>query len=88
MKDGLLNAIFSSVGIPGYAWLTHDLSALIVVSLLHVWQFGATMIIFLAALKGVPNSLKEAATIDGARRSTIFTHIIIPRLRYLLWVKF
>lgn len=78
LKTGLLNSILANFGIGGYAWLTHNISALIVVSLLHVWQFGATMIIFLAALKGVPVSLKEAAFIDGAKRRTIFLRIILP----------
>lgn len=78
LEAGLFNAVLAVFNIPPYAWLAHNLSALIVVSLLHSWQFGATMIIFLAALKSVPNSLKEAAIIDGAKSSTIFRKIIVP----------
>ena len=38
--------------------------ALFVICLLRVWQFGSAMVIFLAALKGVPQELYEAASID------------------------
>lgn len=78
LQDGLINAILKIFGFPPYPFLTKDLSALFVVSLLHVWQFGATMVIFLSALKGVPRSLYEAAIVDGASRGRIFFSITIP----------
>lgn len=42
-----------------------DMSALMVIVLLRVWQFGSAMVIFLAALKGVSEDLYEAASIDA-----------------------
>ncbi len=78
MTDGLLNRILGKMGLPLVGWLTGDYTALFVVSLQHVWQFGSTMVVFLAALKNVPQSLKEAARIDGAREWTIFWHVTVP----------
>ena len=77
-ENGLINNLLALVGIQGKAWLVGDFSALCVVSLLHVWQFGATMVIFLAAFKGVPSSIIEAATIDGASRWRIFISVQLP----------
>lgn len=77
-ENGLINNLLALVGIQGKAWLAGDFSALCVVSLLHVWQFGATMVIFLAAFKGVPSSIIEAATIDGASRWRIFISVQLP----------
>ena len=77
-ENGLINNLLALIGIQGKAWLAGDFSALCVVSLLHVWQFGATMVIFLAAFKGVPSSIIEAATIDGCTPYGIFVKIILP----------
>ena len=77
-ENGLVNNLLALIGIQGKAWLAGDFSALCVVSLLHVWQFGATMVIFLAAFKGVPSSIIEAATIDGASRWRIFISVQLP----------
>ena len=50
----------------------------LVISLLHVWQFGSAMVIFLAALKGVPQDLYEAASIDGAGKWRQFFSVTVP----------
>ncbi|NLD26846.1 MAG: sugar ABC transporter permease, partial [Acholeplasmataceae bacterium] len=47
---------------------------------LRVWQFGSTMLIFLNALKNVPQTLYEAATIDGATKWQQFTKITLPMI--------
>jgi len=49
-----------------------------VIILLKVWQFGSSMLIFLAALKDVPADLYEAASIDGAGKFYTFFKITIP----------
>ena len=64
--DGLLNGFLGLLGITGPSWLSDTKYSLFVICLLRVWQFGSAMIIFLAALKGVPQDLYEAASIDGA----------------------
>jgi oligogalacturonide transport system permease protein len=78
MNDGLINSALEFLHIPGAAWLSNPVLALFVISVLHVWQFGSTMVIFLAALKGVPASLTEAAVVDGASRTRIFWSVTIP----------
>ena len=55
--------------------------ALITLSLLQVWQFGSAMVIFLAALKGIPAELYEAASIDGAGRMRILWTILVPSIK-------
>ena len=47
-------------------------------ALLHVWQFGSAMVIFLAALKGVSEDLYETASIHGAGKWTQFSKITVP----------
>ena len=78
MKDGMINSILATIGIEGPAWLSIPGTAMFVISFQHVWQFGSTMVVFLAALKGMPNSLIEAAEIDGASRKRIFWSVILP----------
>lgn len=78
--DGLINSILAVFGIAGPNWLSDPNWALFVISLLRVWQFGSAMVIFLAALKGVPEDLYEAATIDGASKWKQFVSITVPMI--------
>ena len=55
-------------------------TALGIIILMGVWQFGSSMLIFLAALKQIPNSLYESATMDGAKKWKIFVKITLPML--------
>ncbi|NQT89376.1 sugar ABC transporter permease [bacterium] len=48
--------------------------------LMHLWGSGAAMLIFLAALQNVPDSLYEAADLDGAGRWRKFLHITVPQI--------
>ncbi len=48
--------------------------------LMSAWQCGSPMLIFLAGLQGIPNSLYEAARVDGASGLKQFTHITLPLL--------
>jgi oligogalacturonide transport system permease protein len=77
-SGGLVNLVLGFLHIPPLPWMSHPVLALFVISVLHVWQFGATMVIFLAALKGVPGTLIEAAVVDGATRTRTFWSVIIP----------
>lgn len=76
--DGLLNTALEFFGVDGPQWLSDPSYALFIISLLRVWQFGSAMVIFLAALKAVPNDLYEAAAIDGAGKGRQFLSITIP----------
>lgn len=77
-NEGLVNTIIGIFGVEPVNWLGSPDHALFVICLLRVWQFGSAMVIFLAALKGVPQDLYEAAAIDGAGKFTQFLKITIP----------
>lgn len=55
-------------------------TALFVIILMGIWQFGSSMLIFLAALKQIPTSLYESARVDGAKSWRIFLKITLPML--------
>ena len=67
-------------GIVGKGWITNPTWALPSVIGLHVWTFGASMVIFLAALRQIPESYYEAAAIDGANFWQRFRRITLPLL--------
>ena len=78
VKDGVINALLAQVGIQGVSWLGNPKYTLFTISLLTVWQFGSSMVVFLAGLKQIPSSLYEAARVDGAGRMAKFIHITLP----------
>lgn len=77
-SEGLINRILMGFGLEAVNWLGSAKYSIWVICLLHVWQFGSAMVIFLAALKGVPQDLYEAAQIDGAGKWTQFFKVTIP----------
>lgn len=78
--DGVINKLLSLVGIPGTYWLKNPKTALYILILLGVWQFGSQMLIFLAGIKDIPKSLHEAAIVDGAGPVKRFFRITLPML--------
>lgn len=78
--DGLVNTLTSYLGLPALDWLGSKALALPTVSLLAVWQFGSSMVLFLVGLKQIPVSLYEAASIDGASKVNQFFKITLPML--------
>ena len=79
-KTGLINQVLSLFGIVGKNWIDTPSTALGTLIVLQVWQFGATMVIFLASLKQIPEDYYEAATIDGAGKIRQFFQITLPLL--------
>ena len=81
--DGLINTLIKMItfgAFDGPSWLSDPNYALWVICLLRIWQFGSAMVLFLAALKGVPADLYEAATIDGAGKWRQFFSITVPMI--------
>ena len=76
--DGLIQQMIRMLGGNPPIFMTDPNWALFIICLLRVWQFGSTMVIFLAALKGVPEDLYEAASLDGAGKWRQFFSITIP----------
>ncbi len=62
------------------SFLGNPKTALGVIVLMGVWQFGSSMLIFLSALKQIPNSLYESAKVDGATKRQTFWRITLPML--------
>jgi multiple sugar transport system permease protein len=79
-RFGILNYLLSLVGIPGPNWLGSPRWALWAFVLMSLWGIGGNVVIFLAALQGVPQSLYEAAEIDGAGSWQRFWSITLPMI--------
>lgn len=86
--EGLVNIILGTFGIPAFNWLGNPDGAFMVIVLLKIWQFGSPMVIFLAALKGVPSDLYEAAAIDGAGKWRQFFSITVPLITPVIFYNF
>ena len=79
--DGVVNKLLGMAGIQtSFSWLGDTRTAIWVLILLVVWQFGSSMLIFLSSLKQVPQSLYEAAEVDGASAPAKFFKITLPLL--------
>ena len=79
--DGVVNKLLGMVGIQtSFSWLGDTRTAIWVLILLVVWQFGSSMLIFLSSLKQVPQSLYEAAEVDGASAPAKCFKITLPLL--------
>ena len=80
LDNGVINAVLRMLHLPSVQWLGDTRYALKTICALEIWQFGSSMVMFLAALKQVPKSLYEAARIDGAGKVKIFFHITLPQI--------
>ncbi len=79
--DGVINKLLQAVGIDSsFSWLGDTKTAIWVLIVLAVWQFGSSMLIFLSSLKQIPTSLYEAANVDGANGISKFFKITLPLL--------
>ncbi|MFA9557870.1 carbohydrate ABC transporter permease [Evansella sp. AB-rgal1] len=79
-RNGAVNEFVQALGFSGTNWIGNPDTALSILILLVVWQFGSPMIIFLAGLRQIPQELYEAASVDGASQITKFMKITIPLL--------
>jgi multiple sugar transport system permease protein len=84
-ERGVVNDILGLFGIAGKGWVNNPTFALPTVITLHVWTFGASMVIFLAALRQIPESYYEAASIDGANAWQRFRRITLPLITPVLF---
>lgn len=77
-QEGFVNRFIGIFGGQPVPWLSSPTGAMSIIVILKVWQFGSAMLIFLAALKDVPQDLYEAASVDGATKFHSFFRITIP----------
>jgi len=83
-SSGLVNGVLRGIGLAALAhpWLADAALALPAINLAASWvRTGFAMIVFLAALRGIPSELIEAARIDGASLWQGLWHIVLPLLR-------
>jgi multiple sugar transport system permease protein len=83
-RFGVINVLLGQIGIKGPTWLGSETWALPALIIMSVWGVGGSMLIYLAALQGIPTPLYEAATIDGATHFRKFIHITIPMISPVL----
>lgn len=87
-NDGPVNLALNALGLPAVNWLADQHVTIFTISLLSVWQFGASMVIFLAGLKNIPNVYYEAARVEGAGRLSMFFSITLPLIYRVLMYNF
>lgn len=79
---GFLNYLLQSVGLPVVEWLNAPWGIKVAISSMVVWRWtGYNAVIYLAGLQSIPQTLYEAAKIDGASAIQSFFRITIPMLR-------
>jgi len=85
-NDGVIMSLLALMGIEQkVSFIGNPSTAIWTIILLGVWQFGSSMLIFLAALKQIPESLYESAMIDGANSWNKFTRITLPMLTPIIF---
>jgi multiple sugar transport system permease protein len=83
---GLFNYLLSLVGIPQVQWLSDPVLAKFSVALVAIWRgTGLNIIIFLAALQGIPHEYREAAALDGASTWRTTRSIVLPLLGFAIF---
>jgi len=84
---GLANTALGWVGIGPQPWLQSPDTAMLSLVILATWGgAGATMLIYLAALQGIPSSLYDAAEVDGASLWRRFLDITLPQMRFIMLI--
>lgn len=77
---GLINGMLATVGIQGPSWLGDPDLVLVSFVLMSMWGAGASMLIYLGALQGIPTELYEAADVDGAGTLAKFFRVTVPMM--------
>jgi multiple sugar transport system permease protein len=78
--QGVINLALMGLGLDPVRWFGNPAAALWMLIFLSVWQFGSSMLIFLAGLKNIPAEYYEAASVDGANGVHKFFKITLPML--------
>lgn len=83
--NGIFNHILTSLGLPAVSWLQSPAMAMPSLVIASTWMnMGTAVLIYLAALQGIPGELYEAADIDGASLLRKVWHVTIPQCRLVL----
>lgn len=82
---GGINDILARFGIPGLNWLSDVHLAMPSIILMNLMYIGTPMVVFIAAIKGVPEQMYEVALLDGANGWQRFINITIPMISPILF---
>lgn len=86
---GAFNKVLTSLGLPRLQFLYDRSTALACIVAMNIWKnFGYVMILYLAGLTGVPESLTEAASLDGAGVWAKLIHVQLPQLKPVSYLLF
>jgi multiple sugar transport system permease protein len=86
--SGALNQILMAMGLPKSMWIKNESLAMLCVVLPVIWAgMGPGSLIYLAALKNIPNELYEAADIDGAGFLSKLRYVVFPSLKALIIIQ-
>lgn len=77
---GLINNILRSLHLPTSLWIYSEKTVIPSLAMMSVWVSGASMVIFLAGLQGIPSHLYEAVEIDGGNAFHKFKYITLPMM--------
>ena len=81
-QNGLINHVLKVLGLPTYNWIGDPDVALNAIMIMNIWSTAPYfMVIYLAALQDIPDSLYEAAELDGANVLQKFWYVTVPYLR-------
>ena len=78
--NGILNHLFSLIGITGPNWLQDPTWALRAIIIISLWNVGFPMIVFIAGIQNIPKVLYEVAILDGANTYRKLRHVTLPML--------
>lgn len=85
--SGLANTLLEKVGIAPLQWLQSPDTSMLSLVILATWSnAGATMLIYLAALQGIPSTLYDAAEVDGASLGRRVLDILLPQMRFVMLI--
>lgn len=85
-SGGLADQLLGFAGGGHISWYGEPFNAMMIIVLLRLWEFGSTMVIFLAALRDIPKELYDAAKVDGCGRIKAFFAITLPMLKNVIFI--
>ncbi len=87
-RYGLLNTVLGFVGIHGPNWFRDPKTALYGIVMISLWGVGGSAVIYLAGLQNIPETLYEAARVDGANGWQQFWNVTLPMLSPIIFYQF
>lgn len=79
-NDGIVNSTLRTLGLPAPGWTVDPFWTKPTIVITEIWTLGASLLMYLAALQGVPRDLYEAATLDGAGGWRKFKDVTLPMI--------